>query len=83
MGFGAARDFVPSEPGATEWGYVWEALDKTMGHSACMVEIQRTRTLFKYAYDEGLIDRPVRYGTRFAPGTFGPDNGEQTGRAKK
>jgi len=31
VGFGAARDFVPSEPGATEWGYAWEALDKTMG----------------------------------------------------
>jgi hypothetical protein len=31
VGFAAARDFVPSEPGATEWGYVWEALDKTMG----------------------------------------------------
>ncbi len=31
VGFGAARDFVPSEPGATEWGYVWEVLDKTMG----------------------------------------------------
>jgi integrase len=40
-------------------------LDKTMCHSSRMVEIQRTRTLFKYAYDEGLIDRPVRYGTAF------------------
>lgn len=30
-GFGPARGFQPSEPGATEWGYVWHALDKTMG----------------------------------------------------
>jgi len=31
VGFAVARDFAPSEPGASEWGYVWEALDKTMG----------------------------------------------------
>lgn len=28
---GVSHDFVPSEPGATEWGYVWEVLDTTMG----------------------------------------------------
>lgn len=27
----AARDFVPSEPGMTEWGYAWGTLDQTMG----------------------------------------------------
>ena len=26
-----AENFVPAEPGGTEWGYVWEVLDKTMG----------------------------------------------------
>ncbi len=26
-----AADFVPERPGASEWGYVWEVLDKTMG----------------------------------------------------
>ena len=26
-----AKDFVPREPGDTEWGYVWEKLDDTMG----------------------------------------------------
>jgi hypothetical protein len=31
VGFGLSSDFVPAEPGATEWGYVWHALDKTMG----------------------------------------------------
>ena len=30
-GFAPAAGFVPSEPGATEWGFVWEALDDTMG----------------------------------------------------
>jgi integrase len=28
-------------------------------------EVQRVRTVFKYAYDAGLIDRPVRYGPTF------------------
>ncbi len=28
-------------------------------------EIQRIRVLFKYAYDQGLIDKPVRYGQTF------------------
>ncbi len=27
----AAAGFVPSRPGETEWGYVWEAVDETMG----------------------------------------------------
>ena len=31
VGFGAASGFQAAEPGATEWGYVWEVLDKTMG----------------------------------------------------
>lgn len=26
-----AADFIPSEPGMTEWGYVWHTLDGTMG----------------------------------------------------
>lgn len=28
-------------------------------------EIQRVRTLFKFAFDENLIDRPVRFGSTF------------------
>jgi len=28
-------------------------------------EIQRVRSVFKFGYDEGLIDRPVRYGQQF------------------
>jgi hypothetical protein len=30
-GVAAARGFVPSRKGMTEWGYVWETLDGTMG----------------------------------------------------
>ena len=28
-------------------------------------EIQQTRMVFKYAYDAGLIDKPIRYGPTF------------------
>lgn len=31
VGWQAAAGFAPSEPGMTEWGYAWEALDSTMG----------------------------------------------------
>ncbi len=41
------------------------ALAKTRGAHALSGEIQRARTLFKYAWDEGLIEKPVRFGTMF------------------
>ncbi|MBI5093526.1 MAG: hypothetical protein HZB26_13925 [Candidatus Hydrogenedentes bacterium] len=31
VGFGPSAGFLPREQGETEWGYVWEALDTTMG----------------------------------------------------
>lgn len=31
VGYATARGFVPAEPGLTEWGFVWEVLDGTMG----------------------------------------------------
>jgi hypothetical protein len=31
VGYEPARGFVPSEPGESEWGCVWEVLDGTMG----------------------------------------------------
>lgn len=40
-------------------------LAKTRGPVALGNEIQRIRVLFKYAYDQGLIDRPMRYGQTF------------------
>ncbi len=30
-GFGPPTGFRPSEPGATEWGFIWHKLDETMG----------------------------------------------------
>jgi len=43
------------------------ALAKGWGPVTLGNEIQRVRVLFKYAYDAGLIDRPVRYGPTFKP----------------
>jgi hypothetical protein len=31
VGAGGATGIAPAEPGMTEWGFVWESLDKTMG----------------------------------------------------
>lgn len=41
------------------------ALAKTRGAHALAGKVQRVRTLFKYAWDEGIIDKPVRFGTTF------------------
>jgi integrase len=40
-------------------------LAKTRGPSALSNEIQRTRAVFKFAFDNGLVDRPIRYGSSF------------------
>lgn len=40
-------------------------LAKTRGPVALGNEIQRVRMVFKYAYDQGLIDKPIRYGQGF------------------
>jgi integrase len=38
---------------------------KSLGPVALGNFVQRTRSVFKYAYDAGLIDRPVRFGPHF------------------
>lgn len=51
----AADDFEKLRAGlAKKWGPV------TLGN-----EIQRVRVAFKYGFDQGFIDRPVRYGQGF------------------
>ena len=40
-------------------------LAKTRGVVALGNEINRARVVFKFAFDEGLIDSPVRYGSSF------------------
>jgi integrase len=40
-------------------------LSKQYGPVRLGNEVQKVRTLFKYAYESGLIDKPVRYGPQF------------------
>lgn len=41
------------------------ALAKRFNPNTLGNEVQRIRTLFKYAYDAGLIDKPIRFGPTF------------------
>ena len=49
----------------------FEALRSALGQArspvSLKVEMQRVRSIFKYAYAAGLIDRPVRFGPTFKP----------------
>jgi integrase len=40
-------------------------LAKTRGPVSLGNEVQRIRTIAKYAFDEGLIDKPIRFGSSF------------------
>jgi integrase len=40
---------------------------KTRGPYALLGDITRTRVLFKWGFDEGLIETPIRYGQSFSP----------------
>ncbi|MEQ8790244.1 MAG: hypothetical protein RIC55_28370 [Pirellulaceae bacterium] len=50
---------------ADDFGILRSDIAKKRGHVALGNEIQRVRTIFKFGFDEGLIDRPVRYGQQF------------------
>ena len=51
--------------GAEDFDELRSKLAKTRGPVALGNEIQRVRVVFKYAYDAGLVDRPVRFGPMF------------------
>jgi integrase len=57
----AVADLTPND-----FGKVRAALAKTRGPVALGNEIQRVRSLFKFAFDQGLIVAPVRFGQSFA-----------------
>jgi integrase len=50
---------------ADDFGELRAALAKRWGPVALGNEVQRVRSVFKYCYDAGLIDRPVRFGPEF------------------
>jgi integrase len=48
-----------------DFGRLRASLAKTLGPVALGNEIQRVRSVFKYAYDAGLSDKPMRFGPGF------------------
>ena len=63
--FGPARPVV--DLAADDFGALRATLAKTLNAVSLKVELQRIRTVFKFAYDSGMIDRPVRFGPLFKP----------------
>ncbi len=61
--FGKTR--VVEDLASDDFEKLREKLAKTLGPVALGNEIQRIRTVFKYAYDAGLIEKPVRFGPAF------------------
>ena len=61
--FGAKR--LVDDLRAEDFGRFRAQLAKIRGPVALGNEIQRVRTIFKYGYDAGLIDKPVRFGPEF------------------
>ena len=61
--FGPQRDVVSLT--ASDFGHLREKLAKNCGPVRLGNEITRARMYFRFAYDEGLIDQPVRYGQSF------------------
>lgn len=61
--FGAAK--VLPDLVADDFRKLRTSLAKTRGPLALGNEIQRAKMLFKWAFDEGKIDMPVRYGQSF------------------
>jgi integrase len=59
------KDRLVTDLGPDDFESLRRCLAKTRGVVALGNEVARVRILFKYAYDAGLIDRPVRYGQSF------------------
>ena len=51
----------------TDFGRLRGQIATTRGAVALTSEIVRIRSIFKFAYENGLIDKPVRFGTAFSP----------------
>ena len=59
------KDKQLTDLGGDDFDHLRRSLAKTRGPVALGNEINRVRMLCKFAYDSGLIDRPVRYGASF------------------
>jgi integrase len=61
--FGAGRPVDDLRP--TDFGQLRQRLTKLRGPVALGNEIQRVRSVFKWGYDAGLLDKPMRFGPEF------------------
>jgi integrase len=61
--FGLTR--LVDDLAADDFGRLRASLAKTLGPVALGNEIQRVRSVFKYGYDAGLSDKPMRFGPGF------------------
>ena len=61
--FGLRRPIV--DLAADDFERLRKAIAKTWGPVRLGNEVQRVRSVFKFGYDAGLIDRPVRFGPGF------------------
>lgn len=61
--FGKGR--LVSDLAADDFEQLRRQISKKRKAVAIGTEVQRVRTVFRYAYDAGLLDRPVRYGPLF------------------
>lgn len=61
--FGKHR--LVSDLQTSDFALLRSKLAKTRGAIALGNEIQRVRSFFRWAYEDGLIDHPVRFGTAF------------------
>lgn len=61
--FGKGR--LIDELAADDFETLRAEIAKTRGHLSLGNEVQRVRVVFKYSYDAGLIDRPIRNGPTF------------------
>jgi len=50
---------------ADDFAKLREKLSSTLGPVALGNEVQRIRTIFKYGFETGLLDKPVRFGPEF------------------
>jgi integrase len=61
--FGGSR--LVDDLAADDFEALRDEMAKQYGPVRLGNEIQKVRTVFKYAFESGLIDRPVRYGPQF------------------
>ena len=59
------RDRFVVDLASDDFEHLRSTMGETLGSCSLKVEMQRIRSIFKYAYDAGLIDRPVRFGPLF------------------